>query len=157
MTEPDFETKFLPILEEATALSSRPSCLENFFYTVLKSLNFCIQIQQMIYIIDLQVLLVESFAMMRHIIDCTFLSSKKISSIALFFYRKCHKVQKMSLTALFCQEKNFFVKKQNIIDDTLCQEKKISLTALSYPVKKISLMAPFYHVKKISLTAPFVK
>ena len=29
MTEPDLEAKFLPILEEATALSSLPSCLEN--------------------------------------------------------------------------------------------------------------------------------
>ena len=43
MTEPDFEAKFLPILEEAPALSSLPSCLEN-VYTVSKSLNFCIQI-----------------------------------------------------------------------------------------------------------------
>ena len=35
MTEPDFEAKFLPILEEAPALSSLPSCLEN-VYTVSK-------------------------------------------------------------------------------------------------------------------------
>ena len=38
MTEPDLEAKFLPILEEAIALSSLPSCLEKIFYTVLKSL-----------------------------------------------------------------------------------------------------------------------
>ena len=31
MTEPDLEAKFLPILEEAPALSSLPSCLEFVF------------------------------------------------------------------------------------------------------------------------------
>ena len=31
MTEPHLEAKFLPILEEAPALSSLPSCLENVY------------------------------------------------------------------------------------------------------------------------------
>ena len=37
MTEPDLEAKFLPILEEAPALSSLPSCLENVLQCFEKS------------------------------------------------------------------------------------------------------------------------